>query len=119
MLQYRNIRMTWLLLLSVGVLFQLACKKESVDSNPPQINQLRAISPAPNDGVLTAALPGQYVVIQGQNLRSAYNISFNGFPATFNTGIFSEENLVVAVPQIAWDSIPAGKLNMVEVTTAG
>ena len=119
MVQYRNIRMTWLLLLSVGILFQFACKKEGADSNPPKISQLRAISPAPNDSVLTAALPGQYVVIQGQNLRSAYNITFNGFQANFNTGIFSDENLVVAVPQIAWDSIPAGKLNVVEVTTAG
>ena len=111
--------MTWLLLLSVGVLFQFACKKESVNSNPPKISQLRAISPAPNDSVLTAALPGQYLVIQGQNLGSAYNITFNGFRANFNAGIFSDENLVVAVPQIAWDSIPAGKLNTVEVTTAG
>lgn len=119
MLQYRNIRFTWLLLLSAGLLFQFACKKESASGNPPQITQVRAISPAPNDSVLTAALPGQYVVIQGQNLRSAYSISFNGFPASFNAGIFSEENLVVAVPQIAWDSIPSGKLNVLEVTTAG
>ncbi|MES2645944.1 MAG: glycan-binding surface protein [Bacteroidota bacterium] len=119
MLPYRNIRITWLLLLSVGLLFQFACKKESLSSNPPKINQLRAISPAPNDSVLTAALPGQYLVIQGSNLRSAHSISFNGFPATFNPGIFSDENLVVAVPLIAWDSIPAGKLNILEVTTAG
>jgi len=119
MLPYRNIRMTWLLLLTIVVLSQFACKKDNVNSNPPKISQLRAISPAPNDSVLTAALPGQYVVIQGQNLASAYNITFNGFRANFNAGIFSDNNLVVAVPQIAWDSIPDGKLNLVEVTTAG
>lgn len=111
--------MSWLLLLTIVVLFQFACKKENANSNPPQITQVRAISPAPNDSVLTAALPGQYVVIQGRNLGSAYNITFNGFPTTFNAGIFSDNNLVVAVPQIAWDSIPNGKLDVLEVTTAG
>ena len=111
--------MSWLLLLTIVVLSQFACKKESINSNPPQITQLRATSPSPNDSVLTAALPGQYVVIQGQNMRSAYNISFNGFPAKFNAGVFSEENLVVAIPSIAWDSIPNGKLNVLEVTTTG
>ena len=119
MLPYRNIRMSWLLLFTIGVLFQFACKKENTNGNPPHITQLRAISPAPNDSVLTAALPGQYLVIQGQHLRSAYNITFNGFRANFNPGIFSDENLVVGVPQIAWDSIPDGKLNVLEVTTAG
>jgi len=115
-----NIKSYWLLLMFAIIAFgQQSCKKDKVNTNPPQILKIRASTPAPNDSVLTAALPGQFVVIQGANLAAASDIKFNGFSASFNSGIFSETNLVVRVPNIAWDSIPAGKINTVEVTTPG
>lgn len=118
MLRY-NKHPLFLLLLFACMLLQVACKKDDVNSNPPQIRQVRAISPAPNDSVLTAALPGDFVVIQGSNLKGATSILFNGFSSAFNAGLFSENNLVVPVPNIVWDSVPAGKLNTLEVTTPG
>jgi hypothetical protein len=99
------------------ILFQVACKKDNNSGPAPQITQLRALSPAPNDSVLTEALPGETVVIQGSNLASAAQIYFNGFPASFNSALFSNTSLVVTIPAIAWDSIPDGKINTVEVVT--
>ncbi len=111
---FRN-RKLFILLLVSCCLFQVACKKES-STGSPSITGIRAITP---DSSITAALPGQIVVIQGANLASATAISFNGFPASFNSGLFSNSNLVVRVPAISWDSIPSGKLNTVDVQTAG
>ncbi len=111
----KQIKKYLLYLLVAMVFIQIGCKKDKLIL--PQITKIRAITPAPNDSVLTAALPGQFVVIQGANLASASKIAFNGFPASFNSGIFSETSLVVRVPSIAWDSIPTGKINTIEVTT--
>lgn len=108
----RNI---FIFLLVAFSLLQVSCKKEKLTSSP-SITGIRAITP---DSAITAAFPGQIVVIQGANLASAMAISFNGFPTSFNSGLFSNTNLVVRIPAIGWDSIPDGKLNTVEVQTAG
>ena len=118
MLQSRLLKLLLLIITAAGVFFMAGCKKESSGNGVPAIQRIRAITPAPNDSVLTSALPGQFVVIQGSNLASAMQISFYGFPALFNTGIFSNTSLVVKVPAIKWDSIPAGKANTVEVVTS-
>jgi len=111
--------LNWLLLFTVaaGIFTTIGCKKDNAGA-APVIKQIRAISPSPNDSVLTAALPGQIVVIQGAHLASTAQIIFNGFAASINNALFSDDNLVVTVPRIAWDSIPDGKLNTVEVITA-
>jgi hypothetical protein len=119
MLQYRSLRLLLLFIVAAGIFTIAGCKKDNTGNGAPSIKQIRAITPAPNDSVLTSAFPGQFVVIQGSNLASAMQISFYGFPATFNSGIFSSTSLVVKVPAIKWDSIPAGKANTVEVVTPG
>lgn len=118
MLQYKNLYQVLLLVLVSGFFLLSGCKKDDTGMGAPSIKQIRAISPKPNDSVLTAALPGQIVVIQGNNLASTTQIFFNGFAASINSALFSDSNLVVTVPAIAWDSIPNGKLNTVEVVTA-
>lgn len=107
-----------LLLLVLAGLLQVSCKKDNTAA-APSIRQLRAISPKPNDSTLSAALPGQIVVIQGANLATTTQIWFDGFAAAVNTALYSDTTLVVTVPAIAWDSVPAGKLNTVTVVTAG
>jgi hypothetical protein len=119
MLQYRNLKHLLLFIVAASVFGMVSCKKNSSSgSGAPIIRQVRAITPKPNDSVLTAALPGQYVVIQGTNLASTQQVIFDGFPSTINNALFSDSNLVVIVPRIAWDSIPNGKLNTLEVITA-
>jgi len=105
-------------LLMIAGLLQVSCKKDN-SSGAPSIRQIRAISPKPNDSTLTAALPGQIVVIQGANLATTSQILFDGFHATVNYPLyFQDTTLVITVPTIAWDSIPAGKLNTVDVVTS-
>jgi hypothetical protein len=118
MLQYRSLNHLLLFIVTAGFFTMVACKKDNAGTAAPSIKQIRAISPKPNDSVLTAALPGQIVVIQGAHLSSTSQIFFDGFAASINPALFSDSNLVITVPRIAWDSIPNGKLNTVEVITA-
>lgn len=116
MLPYIKLKHLLLFIVAASAFTLISCKKNSSSgSGAPVIKQIRAIS---LDSVITAALPGQYVVIQGSNLASTQQVFFNGFPATINNALFSDNNLVVTVPRIAWDSIPSGKMNTLEVITA-
>lgn len=95
------------------------CKKESVTG--PVITGVRNYAPAPGDSVLTSLIPGQWVVLSGNNLTNAVQISFDGVPATFNGSLFSDTSAVVLVPAvIPFPSVPAEKLNTIYyVTTEG
>lgn len=116
MLQYIKLKHLLLFIVAASAFAMVSCKKNSSSgSGAPIIKQIRAIS---LDSVITAALPGQYVVIQGSNLASTQEVLFDGFPSTINNALFEDNNLVVIVPNIAWDSIPSGKLNTVQVITA-
>jgi hypothetical protein len=103
-------------LLLIAVLIQVGCKKEH--SGAPAITNLRAMAPSPNDSTLTVAGPGQWVVIRGANLRGASAIYFNGWPASFNSALFSDTTLVVLIPaDMPFATLDQNKLNTVTVTT--
>lgn len=94
------------------------CKKNN-DERPPVIERIRALSPAPNDSILSKAGPGQIVVIQGQYLATTRAIYFNGYPAPFNSALFSDENLPVTIPaDMPFASLDVAKLNTITVVTA-
>ncbi|MFI5188199.1 MAG: glycan-binding surface protein [Chitinophagales bacterium] len=94
------------------------CKKNN-NENPPVIEKLRAISPTPNDSTLTMAGPGQTVVIQGRNLATTKEIFFNGYPAPFNSALFSDQNVTVAIPaDMPFASLDQSKLNTIRIVTA-
>jgi len=94
-----------LLLLAALVCTQYACKKDN--SGAPVITGLRASAPAPYDTTLTMAGPGQVVVIQGANLANAKQILFNGYAAPFNSALFANNTIIVAIPA----DMPFGRLN--------
>ncbi|MEP6556697.1 MAG: glycan-binding surface protein, partial [Ferruginibacter sp.] len=60
---------------------------------------------------------GQWVVITGQNLQNALQISFNGVPATLKSALYSQNNAVVQIPAIVFSTIDTNKLNTIEYTT--
>src|SRR5687767_14784447 len=114
-LLYNNIS---LLILAIATLFVMlpGCKKDNLDG--PVITGVRNYAPAPGDSVLSSLLPGQWVVLSGHNLSNALQISFDGIPATFNSGLFSDTNAVVLVPAvIPFPSVPADKLNTIYYVT--
>jgi hypothetical protein len=108
----------YLLLFCMAAAFILlpGCKKESV--NAPVITGVRNYAPAPGDSVLQSLVPGQWVVLLGHNLENAIQVSFDGIPATFNAGLFSDTSAVVQVPSvIPFPSVPAEKLNTIYYVT--
>src|ERR1700733_2408672 len=107
-----DIRLYLLPLLLMVVALLPACKKNNVDSsNPPVITAVRSYVASPNDTVLTGGVPnGQWVVITGQNLKSATRIEFDGVPANINPVLFANNSLVVQIPQITFSTIDTSKL---------
>ncbi|MDP4265530.1 MAG: glycan-binding surface protein [Bacteroidota bacterium] len=113
----KNFKVFSILFVTAGMLMLTGCKKDN--EKAPQITRLRAITPAPNDSVLTKAGPGQTIVIQGQYLGTAKEIYFNGYPAPFNAALFSDQNLTVTIPaDMPFASLDTSKLNTVRVVTA-
>ena len=96
-----------------------ACKK-NIGNNVPVITDVRNYAPDPNDTVYNSLVPdNQWVVITGQNLQNALQISFDGVPATFNNALFASNNVVVQIPSIVFSTIDTNKLNTIEYTTPG
>jgi hypothetical protein len=117
MLHKQYIRYTFFFFALAYLITQTSCNKED-SGGKPSITQLRAITPAPNDSVLHKAGPGQTVVIQGANLATTAQIYFNGYPAPFNSALFSDENVVVTIPaDMPFASLDQTKLNTVRLVT--
>jgi len=106
-----------LLMISGFFLSLLSCKKDN-NEGQPVISQIRAIAPAPNDSILKKAGPGQWIVIQGANLAGATQILFNGYPATFNSALFSPNNAVVLIPaDMPFATLKPDDLNTIKLFT--
>jgi len=97
----------------------IACKKEDIKTSDaaPVINKIRAIAPAPNDSTLTKILPGQLVVLQGDNFLGVQAVYFNGVKATFNAALVARQSLVVTVPEPDFSAPVAGEENKVRIVT--
>jgi hypothetical protein len=99
------------------VLVFVSCKKDKADSGP-QITSIRNYAAAPNDTLVKSITTGQWIVIQGSNLKNAVEILFDGMPAQFNYGLFSNEMAVVQIPaSIPFNTVPEQLLNTVKYTT--
>jgi hypothetical protein len=109
-----------LLLTCVAVLLLFsACKKTG--SSAPVLTGVRYYAPSPNDTAMNSLTPtGQWVVLEGNNLKNAVQILFDGVPASFNQTLFSDTSAVVQIPTvIPFNSVAAGDLNTIKYTTTG
>lgn len=116
-----------LLLFTVAALLP-ACKKDlTTNSAPPAITSVRLYNPSPQDTLLSTGDPktdpswsiaaGRYVVILGQNLQNATQITINGVPANFNPTLFAPGSAVVQIPNIQFSTVDTAKLYMLQYTT--
>lgn len=113
---YRSVHCYLLLCLAVIVVSLPACKKET--SNAPEITGVRNYAPSPADSVLNSLIPGQWVVLEGHNLKGATQILFNGVPAFYNSALFSDGSAAVQVPAvIPFPSVAADQLNTIRYVT--
>ncbi|MGI6224489.1 MAG: glycan-binding surface protein [Prevotella sp.] len=88
-----------------------ACNDD--DHASPVITQIRNYAAAPNDTIVSSVNPGQWIVLQGGNLGTVTGITFCSVPADIKSGLFADDNLVVQVPEIAYDQIMPGDLNVI------
>lgn len=99
------------------IMLMTACKKNPL---APVISGVRNYVASPSDTALNSIVPdGQWVVITGQNLQNALQITFNGVPATFNNALFAQNSVVVQIPSIVFSTIDTNKLNTIVYTTPG
>jgi len=110
------------LLLTIGAMVLLlfgACKKTG--SSAPVITGVRNYAPVPADSSLSSLVPaGQWVVIEGRNLKNAVQIAFDGVPVSFNFGLFSDTSAVVQLPSvIPFNTVPAAQQNTITYVTTG
>lgn len=117
--RFYNINVRFLLCcLPVALILLLpSCKKTEVLS-APVITAVRNYAASPADTVLhSLEANAQWVVITGQNLQNAVQISFNGVPASFNSALFAQSNAVVQIPVIMFSTIDTSKLYTIQYTT--
>lgn len=99
------------------MLAQTACKKDG-DGNGPVITHVRNYAASPNDTLLAAALPGQWVVLSGRHLADALAVTFNGVPASIKSVMFSDTSAVMQLPAvIPFPSVTAENLNIIRYVT--
>jgi len=114
------IRLCLLPLLLAIVALSPACKKNSDSAIAPTITSVKNYVASPNDTVLHSAIAhGQWVVITGQNLQNATQISFDGVPASFNSALFAPNSAVVQIPTILFSKIDTTKLYTINYKTPG
>lgn len=100
----------------VSIVFMPACKKTVTSA--PVITGVLNYAASPADSALTGIVPNaQWVVISGQNLQSAIQITFNGVAASFNPALLAPSSAVVQIPAIVFSSIDTNKLNTIQYTT--
>ncbi|MBN2174608.1 MAG: hypothetical protein JW731_10775 [Bacteroidales bacterium] len=109
----------YLQLLSIGaaIFYMSACQEEQME--PPVITGVINYAPSPNDTVVTTIQTGQWVVLLGQNLSTVSQVNFGSIPATINTALFADGSLVVQLPSIPFESVPADELNIVTAISEG
>lgn len=106
-----------LIFLAAVIVFVSACQKDKVD--PPVITKVINYAAAPNDTVVHSIQTGQWVVLQGRNLSSVTQVYFGSIPATINSTFFTDKNIVVQLPDIPFQSVPANKLNIITAISEG
>lgn len=116
-------RVNHLLFLSMMLIVTIliSCNNDDESNGAPVITAVRNYAPAPNDKLVTSIVPGQWIVIQGSNLKEATQISFNGSPAVFDAALFSDRSAVVQIPSsLPFNNLDPNVVNTIQyVTKAG
>ena len=83
------------------VLVQFACKKNDTSGGPPLITRVRSVDTLKRDSFFVKAIPGNLIVIQGNNLGGLQAVYFNDTAAYFNATYATNTNIIVAIPASA------------------
>jgi hypothetical protein len=79
----------------------VACKKNGSGSGQPVITNVRSIDTTKRDSFFTEAMPGQMIVIQGQDMGGLKAVYFNDTSAYFNPVYATSTDIIVTIPSTA------------------
>ena len=83
-------------------IIQYACKKDSAGSSgQPVISGVRSIDTTKRDSLFTEAMPGELIVIQGNNFSGLKAVYFNDTSAYFNPAYATSTNIIINIPSTA------------------
>jgi hypothetical protein len=115
----KHIHLSLMICLTAICILFASCKTDEIGSGSPVITGVRNYATTPGDSVVKSLIPGQWVVLTGQNLKNATQITFDGVPGTFNGALFSETYAIVQVPSvIPFPLVSADKLNTIQFVTS-
>ncbi len=114
---YNYIHYLQLLCVAAVIMFVSSCQDDKVE--PPVITGVVNYDASPNDTAVTTIQTGQWVVLLGQNLSTVSQVNFGSIPATINTALFADGSLVVQLPDIPFESVPADELNIITAISEG
>ena len=109
-------------MLSLGIILTIAlftsCNNDDDVSNTsgraPVITEVRMYAESPGDSIVSGALPGDWIVVTGENLKNAISISVYGVSVDFNHGLFSDTYAAIQIPSvIPFPSIPEDQVNKI------
>jgi hypothetical protein len=115
-IKYNLVYSMLLVFLALTSVLMTSCEKDL--SLAPVIKEIRNYAASPNDTIVSSINPGQWIVLQGENLSTVSKVTFCGIPATIKSALFSDGNLVVEIPEISYETVPSSDFNMVEATSA-
>ncbi len=85
-----------ILIALTGLLFFTnSCEEET---GPPVITNVRTPDPATADSSVERAFPGDYIVIQGENLEGVTHIYFNNTEVPFSRMYVTNTNIILQIP---------------------
>ncbi len=113
---YNYIHYLQLLGVAAVLIFASACEDKM---EPPVITGVVNYAASPNDTVVNRIQAGQWVVLQGQNLSGVSEVYFGSIPATINTALFTDNSMVVQLPDIPFEMIPINELNIITAISEG
>lgn len=115
---YNSIYSFMLCSMIATVLLLSACDDDD-DVSPPVVTEVRNYAASPDDTPVQTVEVGQWVVVMGKNLSNVSHVLFGSVPATINSTLFTEESIVVQVPEIPFHLIPPSAVNEIALINEG
>ena len=96
--KYMSVATGLLLLLSILIVLMFLSSSCEEETGPPLITNIRTPDPATADSSVEKAFPGDFIVIQGENLEGVTNIFFNNVEVPFSRMYVTNTNIILQIP---------------------
>jgi hypothetical protein len=112
---FKYIHCVYILCIALISIQFASCEK---DMEAPKILSVRNYAASPNDTIVNMVSPGQWVVLEGENLDQVSGVYFGSVPALINNTYFKSNTIVIQIPDIPFVKISRDKLNEITVVNS-